>query len=447
MPTLAVRACPDDPLGAACKTGHRMVTRRKSRIRFSVASARPDHERKPLLSWWIAALGGALLAALAGYLATAGVVVIGWLSAVSGSLGDAVHIGTQAWLLAHGVGAHIADTTVTLVPLGQTLLLGALMAGVAAFAAQQAALLIGQEEARAQGWRIVRNTGVLPGIVYGVLVTIGAMIGGQPSQVGPAAIGGLVLGVAAGALGAWLVVKPRLPQVLPTWAYVVPRAILIAVLVSLGSGAACVGAAFVAHLGRMQQIEDSLGGGVIGGLILLLLTLAYLPTIILWGVAYVFGAGFCVGVDSVVAPGGVQVGLLPALPVFGAVPSPGRQNPALFAWLATGAVAGIVAGALVVRARRRARADETALVGGLAGVAAGAAVTFLASLARGGMGVDRLADMGPRLAQLFVLSTTTMGIAGLAAGLILGLLRRPGVSAVAEAEHTRPVVRRSRADR
>ena len=101
----------------------------------------------------------------------------------------------------------------------------------------------------------------------------------------------------------------------------------------------------------------------------------------------------------------------------------GRAGGDQWWWLAGGVLAGAVAALVVVLGRRAARFDETALVGGLAGVLSGAVFTGLAWLSSGDLGVARLADLGPRLLPLLVLAVTTLGLAGMASGLILGLVR------------------------
>ena len=48
----------------------------------------------------------------------------------------------------------------------------------------------------------------------------------------------------------------------------------------------------------------------------------------------------------------------------------------------------------------------------------------LAWAASGDLGNVRLAGLGPRLVPLLVMSGTTMGLAGMITGLVLGLVRR-----------------------
>jgi hypothetical protein len=50
-----------------------------------------------------------------------------------------------------------------------------------------------------------------------------------------------------------------------------------------------------------------------------------------------------------------------------------------------------------------------------------AAVAWAAS---GDLGAVRLTDMGPRLLPLFVMASTTMGLAGMITGLAIGLMPR-----------------------
>ena len=130
------------------------------------------------------------------------------------------------------------------------------------------------------------------------------------------------------------------------------------------------------------------------------------------------------GSGSVVAPAGTELGILPGIPMLGALPAAGPGGVAQLWWLAAGVLAGAIAAWIVVRARPAARFDETSLVGGLAGVLSGALFAGLAWAASGDLGTLRLADLGPRLLPLLVMGVTTMGLAGMITGLLLGIGRR-----------------------
>ena len=176
--------------------------------------------------------------------------------------------------------------------------------------------------------------------------------------------------------------------------------------------------------GRIAELSTSLGADPVGGFVLVLGELAYLPNLVLWAVSWVIGAGISLGDGSVISPTVTQLGLLPAVPVFGAVPVEPSGRWVMVAWLLVGVVAGVLAAWTAVAPRRRARFDETSLIGGLAGVVAGAAVTVAAVVSRGDLGVGRLVGMGPRPFELFVMACSLLGISGMAGGLVIGLVSR-----------------------
>src|SRR5699024_12231469 len=96
-----------------------------------------------------------------------------------------------------------------------------------------------------------------------------------------------------------------------------------------------------------------------------------------------------------------------------------------FAWLAVGVLAGAMAAVMVMRARPRARFDETALVGGLAGTLAGLVFPLVALVATGDLGSNRLTGLGPNVIELVVVAPALLGLSGMAVGLGWGLVRRP----------------------
>lgn len=196
-------------------------------------------------------------------------------------------------------------------------------------------------------------------------------------------------------------------------------------LVCLAGGVAALTAALIAHRDRISLIHEALDPGIAGTILLVLVQILYLPNLMLWATSWVLGAGVTLGDDSLLSMSVTDVGFLPSIPLMGAVGEPGIGGGALFWWLVVGVLAGLVAAVVVDFARPRARFDETALVGGLAGAVAGLLVTLLCSLAGGGLGEDRLAHMGPITGQLVIVAPALLGLSGLVGGAVLGLLRRP----------------------
>ncbi|HEY5845258.1 MAG TPA: DUF6350 family protein, partial [Microlunatus sp.] len=72
----------------------------------------------PSWSWLLAAAGGAVVTALAGWILVAGLAVVGWVTSEPGTLGEALSVGTELWLLANGGGSQVGGLTLTLVPWG-----------------------------------------------------------------------------------------------------------------------------------------------------------------------------------------------------------------------------------------------------------------------------------------------------------------------------------------
>ena len=205
----------------------------------------------------------------------------------------------------------------------------------------------------------------------------------------------------------------------------IPRAVLAAQLAMLVAGAAILVTGLWMHLNRVEALQEALQPGVPGGIVLLLLQLAFAPNAMVWSASYALGSGFSLGAGSVVAPAATQLGMVPGIPLLGALPSPGPGDFAQLWWLAAGAVAGAIACWVVLASRPTARFDEAGLAGGACGLLAGAMFAGLAWAASGDLGMLRLADMGPRLFPLLVMAGTTMGLSGLITGLALGWAGRP----------------------
>ena len=376
----------------------------------------------PPIGWPVAAVAGGLVSALAGWVLCAGLAVVGWLAADSGTLGDALGVGSRLWLLSNGVGVSLGGLVVTLVPWGATAVVAYMMAWSAGFAARRV-----RPEQLAGPFTVA---GVLLATYLVPVLAIGAWQG-QPwrDPLHWAAVIG-VLGLAA-AWGASRSLGRRFTDGWPDWARALPRAVLGAQLVLLVCGAALVLTQLVRHLDRVTALHQALNPGVAGGIALLLAQLALVPNALVWAAAYALGSGFGVGAGSVVAPAATELGILPGLPLLGALPAAGPGSPVLLLWLAAGALAGGLAATLVVRSRPAMRFDTSSLAGGLAGVLAGLVFVALGWAAGGDLGVLRLTGLGPRLLPLLVMAGTTMGLSGLLTGLALGLLRLRRPSAVA----------------
>jgi hypothetical protein len=318
----------------------------------------------------------------------------------------------DVWLLGHGV-----DVTFTLDPLLAEAL-GMPAAGdpvkvtIALLGFALLTLLLG---ARAGG-RIAEAGHRVLGSLTAIVVFAAASLGitatalhaaARPSLwqglILPAAVfgAGVVVGVLrarrAGdrdALGRWL--DDRSPALRAT-AGAAMRAGIGAVAITVAVAAVLVALLFVLRFPDMIGLYEALHTEVVGGIALTAGQLAVLPNLVLWAVAWLVGPGFAIGVGSHVSPVGTALGPIPALPVFGALPS--GDSAFGFAGVLVPVVAGFFAGVAVRPALARALeylGPLTVLgvaVGG--GVVGGALTGLLAAASGGAAGPGRLAEVGP----------------------------------------------------
>jgi len=369
-----------------------------------------------LLGWFPLGVAGGVLSSLTGWVLITGTVVLGWLTAEPGTLSQSLDIGTRLWLLTNGVATRLGSANATIVPWGATAVFAFLLCRSAAFASRAAK--------RRSAARLVAISGATTaGYLAPVLVVALASDEGWRSSL--PRFGFVVLAVWLSAiLGAGRARGEALTGRWPRWASDLARGVLGAQLVMLIAGSAVVASGLIRHMSRVVELTNVLNAGIAGGLALVVLQLALAPNAAVWAASYALGAGFSIGSSSVVAPAGTELGMVPGLPLLGALPASGASSVTQLWWLASGVGAGALAAWIVVRRGRVARFDETALVGGLAGLLAGLVFVCLAWASGGDLGAVRLTALGPRLLPLLVMAPTTMGLAGMIVGFVLGLLRR-----------------------
>ena len=106
-----------------------------------------------------------------------------------------------------------------------------------------------------------------------------------------------------------------------------PRA-AVAVLALTGLNALLVAGRLAVEWTAVVTVAEAIGGGPLGGLLLALLQIGWLPTFTAWSIAWTAGPGFSVGADSLYSVFGATSATAPALPALGALPgtwSPWRR--------------------------------------------------------------------------------------------------------------------------
>ncbi len=376
------------------------------------ATARERAEVDPV-SWPVAATFGGLATAAVGWILVTGLVVCGWLMGEDARLSGAIELGSRLWLLACGVPVPVAGLDVSLVPWGVTALTAAMMWRFGGYAVRRAT----DDSTGPFAVALVLTLAhTLP--VLAVAVFLGEPWR-APGRWAAVVLVLLVCAWAGAAHRSGRAVGASWPVALRT----LPRAVAGAQAVLLLAGAGVLVAGLVTGWDRVVGLTTALQGGTFGTVLLVLLQVALLPNALVWSGSYALGAGFSLGSGSVVAPAATSLGVLPGLPVLGALPAAGPGSTLQLWWLASGVVAGALAAWLALRSGAPRRADATTLVGGLAGVCAALVFTGLAWTTSGDLGTLRLTGLGPRLLPLLVMSTTTLGLSGILTGAVVALVR------------------------
>jgi hypothetical protein len=370
-------------------------------------------------------------------------VLVGWIAAPHAGLGlpGVLRSATGLWLAAHHVGFALHGAgRIGMLPLGLVLIPGYLLW-------------------RAGRW-LVRSGQVssLPEVGYAALavaapyaVLSGALALASRSPLAVASLpqavaGGFAIALCAAGLGAAraLAPWPTLAGLLPPR----PRSVVLGTAGSLAllgvAGSVLAGASLAAHLPEFRILNDSLGAGAVGAVLLLLVQLAYLPNAVIWAVCFSLGPGFAFGAGTVVAPTGAALGPLPAFPLLAALPA--GAHASLPGWasavvLAVPYLAGAFGGVLVVRAAVVPAIEVAPLWGFLSGLAAGCVTGLLAVFSGGPLGSGRLAAVGPSSWQSGLVAVLEVGVAAaVTAGLanVLRLRRDPELAAALAAPGVRP---------
>jgi hypothetical protein len=366
-----------------------------------------------------AALAGAgsALAVLLGCLALA---LVGWFASDAGGHGttrDALRVGADGWLLAQGTHLGLAtggvSATITAVPLGLTVL----SVYVAHRFGLRAAATSAIEDLRV----LLLGVLVLAG-VYGLVALVTAVLASsQQVETGllGSFLGGFLVALAGGGSGLL-----RGSREAVDWPALVPQALravsvgaTAAVLLLVAASSVLLAVALLRDLGTAANVLSRLHADVSGGLLYTALVAAVAPNAVLLTGSYLLGPGFAVGTGTLVSPGAVTLGPVPAFPLLAALPSEGTQPDWLSALVVAPVLASVLGVVLMLRRYPAFTYTSGALRGLGAGVLAGVLVTVLVALAGGAVGPGRMADIGAGVLDTVVSATVAMGVGGLFAGI------------------------------
>ncbi len=366
---------------------------------------------------WLAAVFAALWALVAGLALLTLPVVIAWLAGgAEQSLGSVLGVGGDVWLVAHRVPVDAGSGVITLAPWGVAIPVVLLIFHAARWATHTSALL-----SAAQAVAVV----LVLAATYGLGGGIVAVLTGDAGPLVALSLTGLVALLAAGAgIAVECGLLPVAVGLLPAR----PRSVLfaagIAATTIVAGGAALVVVSLVVQASRVTEMTRTLDAGLTGGLLVTLIGAALLPNAAVWAGSYAVGAGFAVGTGTLVSPFEVRLGAVPALPLLAGLPTE-HGSPAGQLVLALPVVAGILAAAVLHRAGKAPLVDRVcdALV---VGIVAGLLMGCLAALSGGAAGPGRLAEVGPGILPMVLLTAAEVGVTAAAATVVLAVVPRAG---------------------
>lgn len=209
-------------------------------------------------------------------------------------------------------------------------------------------------------------------------------------------------------------------------------------LVGLGSLVVALG--LIGRAGQVFALYQGAGAGVVGAVMLLLAQAAYLPTLVVWALAFAAGPGIALGVGTSVSPAGTTVGVVPGIPILGILPD--SVSPWMLAIVLTVVAVGFLGGYVARGPLLATSMTVRAVAAGAIALAAAGLAALGAVLASGSMGPDSLAHTGPAPGPLAL----AVGIE-IAVGAAIALLTPARGVVGAYAGRDEELVRASGADR
>jgi hypothetical protein len=254
--------------------------------------------------------------------------LVGWVAAPETTVGwfSAVSLASAVWFVGHGQSVGAGNVAISMTPLALLLVFVYISYRWARRLAEIERLRVGADD-----WSRVARWGVVPGFLvgYGVVSAVIALFTlGGPATPGAAAVLGALL-VPLAALGL-VMLRPdddTSPAFVRTWFRRGPTWLPSVWRIGWRGAALLLGTGLVLVLARVgfawAGVADIQGqyGANLGALVVITLTqVALLGNAATWALSFLAGPGFQVALGSTVAPAAAQPGLLPLVPLLGALP-------------------------------------------------------------------------------------------------------------------------------
>jgi Family of unknown function (DUF6350) len=325
-------------------------------------------------------------------------------------------LSADAWLLGHGTDLTVTLNSATVSSLGVAGAGQPFVLSIAILGFSFITILL----ARRAGRRIAETQHRLLGEIVALLVvgvaSFAISFSAVQPGVRPSVVQGTILPTLVFALGLLIARVGAIPA-----AERMRDDVRLVVVAALRGGAAAaaivmtvaavaVAVMILANYAQIITLYENLHTGALGGVALTIAQILFLPNLVIWAAAWLVGPGFAIGSGSSVSPLATNLGPVPAVPVFGALP----QGDLAFAFvgLVVPILAGFLAGALLARPDPLPVGRVTWVVGVGAGVGiiGGAIIGLLAWASAGALGPGRLADVGPDPIAVGLLAALELGI-------------------------------------
>lgn len=358
-------------------------------------------ERRDVVGLGVTSLTSALWVNALGLLVPAMGVLLVWMltpqqAGLGADIGTTLRFSAALWVWAHFIPMVTGSGEISLFPM----LILALPAVLLVRASRKAAQELEIGNAREA---IMLSSGMAT--AHGVvLTTITALISHETLRFRP--IQTFLIAFVVAALvssvtifrqsGAW----EDLRDVIPSWfrSGVIGVAVFATALM-VASGIV-LATALVVHRADVAAVANSLGSGFITVVVVVLLSLMYLPNLWGWAFAAFTGAGIHVGGGSVLTLGAGTTGALPPFPILAALPdaSPG--------WIRVFPVVVVAAAAIAVLLAWRRDSARDYRTAGVVVLGSTLIIGAIALFSGGSLGDGNLGDLGPHARNALLLGLT-----------------------------------------
>lgn len=350
--------------------------------RLSASAVRPAHLIAGALGALWAAVIGLVIVAIPVFLTqvTSGSSSSGW--------GSTLKASSAAWLVANDVPIRLGGVWYSLLPWGLLVIPVVLLVLAGRWAGHVS-------HAQSRGERAVVIASAV--VVYAVAGLVASRLSAGDSVATSSVRAAVTTGIVALLAFSWGVLRARFiarREALSHTRRIIWQAGGLAIIVLIAVSSVVLLVAMLVGFPTAVDMQRALDAGPIGGLVLLLLGIGYLPMMLTWTLAYSAGSAVTIGAGAVISPfvpSSVPTEL-PPFPLLAALPSGSSVAQWFLPVLIVGA--GVVVGIWISRRIVLPARQRLGVAAGASGIAA-LAVLLAVLMSHGSVGVDRLRDLGP----------------------------------------------------